>query len=621
MIDFFIYANYNLFADFEREGDDSMPIEFITLKNNSERLVIRFLGRHKLVDPYQVYDEIYTGSDFNEKNVITKLNKKIFIDNNGYVCVENGLYDNLYQQLSHNTIYRKSIYTLSTFKTIRSMLKEIIKQKDIEKFVTSERIVLKDKGNEITLSNYYHFHPEKVNSKTNSTYDDNISISGVGEHKFPHILSLKLLNNQDLVLVNMKGIDIYTINEDGFKRRYFWHNNNWKIIYKIFRINHGDNYDKNFINEYYKRLIETILESDFDDLKHSIPLSKFIEESDKVNDRKEIVEDVIHDSLVSSKFRIEMLGIAIKEKYEDVVKHIINNAIKSIQENSVNSENYMAIISLNLTELCDNYPDFIIKYISCTSIILSPYCNAIRNSTNTSLHSYTQNIYIKESNMDNTVFKSISALYKGLIQRLRIEEEIQTVSFIVPLSQICVYKDDSKINDSNDSIDNDLIHYYEPENNQSKIIIILRKMNIVLKIMISGLIIRLKIITRLKKIMMIPNSNCIWNEFLYKQKSILFCNIDSNNFYKWWNFAAIIDYKWKTFGRVYYYLIWLFYTIFYVCYSLASTLEQKSIPDFYFELLFIISIIFGSIFLIFEIRYFLWDYKRYFNDIWNLFGK
>ncbi|PKY59851.1 hypothetical protein RhiirA4_482957 [Rhizophagus irregularis] len=112
--------------------------------------------------------------------------------------------------------------------------------------------------------------------------------------------------------------------------------------------------------------------------------------------------------------------------------------------------------------------------------------------------------------------------------------------------------------------------------------------------------------------MIIPKSNSIWNEFLYKQKSILF-------FYNWWNFAAIIDYKWNTFGRVYYYLIWLFYTIFYICYSLASTLEQNSISDFYFKLLFIISIIFASIFLIFEIRYCLWNYKIYFNDFWNLF--
>ncbi|CAB5390109.1 unnamed protein product [Rhizophagus irregularis] len=119
--------------------------------------------------------------------------------------------------------------------------------------------------------------------------------------------------------------------------------------------------------------------------------------------------------------------------------------------------------------------------------------------------------------------------------------------------------------------------------------------------------------------MIIPKSNSIWNEFLYKPKSILFCNIDSNHFYNWWNFAAIIDFKWKTFGRVYYYLIWLFYTIFYGCYSIASTLDQKFIPDFYFKLLFIISIIFGSTFLIFEIRQCLWNYKHYFKDIWNLF--
>ncbi|GBB88772.1 hypothetical protein RclHR1_15370005 [Rhizophagus clarus] len=103
--------------------------------------------------------------------------------------------------------------------------------------------------------------------------------------------------------------------------------------------------------------------------------------------------------------------------------------------------------------------------------------------------------------------------------------------------------------------------------------------------------------------------------------SIMLTPYYSNRFYNWWNFAAIIDYKWNTFGRVYYYSIWLFYTIFYICYSLASTLEQKSIPVFYFKLIFIISIILGSIFLIFEIRQCLWNYKCYFKDIWNLFGK
>ncbi|RIA93092.1 hypothetical protein C1645_763207, partial [Glomus cerebriforme] len=88
--------------------------------------------------------------------------------------------------------------------------------------------------------------------------------------------------------------------------------------------------------------------------------------------------------------------------------------------------------------------------------------------------------------------------------------------------------------------------------------------------------------------------------------------IDTNNFYKWWNFAAIIDFKWKTFGKTYYSLIWLFYTIFFLCFAVASTLEQNNI-------LFIISVIFGGIHLSFEIRQCYWDPKIYFNDLWNLF--
>ena len=54
-----------------------------------------------------------------------------------------------------------------------------------------------------------------------------------------------------------------------------------------------------------------------------------------------------------------------------------------------------------------------------------------------------------------------------------------------------------------------------------------------------------------------------WNEMLYKPTSILFCNVDAKHIHKWWNFAAIIDFKWKKFGIYYYYLIWFLYTIFF----------------------------------------------------------
>jgi hypothetical protein len=109
-----------------------------------------------------------------------------------------------------------------------------------------------------------------------------------------------------------------------------------------------------------------------------------------------------------------------------------------------------------------------------------------------------------------------------------------------------------------------------------------------------------------------------WNEMLFKPKSILFCNIDSNNFYQWWNFAAIIDFKWKTFGKFYYFLIWIFYTMFFICFVLAATLD---LSDFHRTILFTISIFIGLIHLSFEIRQFLWNWKLYIKDPWNLFGK
>ncbi|GBC04685.1 hypothetical protein RclHR1_05800012 [Rhizophagus clarus] len=587
------------------------PIGFITLKDNSERLVIvDGFNNWKLVDPYQVYDEIDISND---KSVIAKLNRNIVIeDGNVYVKNEidenneNGLdenNENKLQQLSNKTIYRNSIYTFPTFKVIRSMLNEVIDQVEIKRVISSEETVLKKNKN---LDKF--ILRGELSHDTLSFEQDNFS------RIIPHILLFKLLNNQDLVLIHVKGIEIYTINEYTYSKRYFWNNNEWKDIYERFKKDCNVIYDINFINKYYKPLIERILKNEFDDSNHSIPLPK-----SPNYDVEEIVEDVINNNFVSSEFGTETLKIAIKENwdfsrivinnllpkvgiellkrsikkgYDNIIRQIINKAIED------DSENNMLIISLTLLELCDNYPDFIIKYISCTSIKLSPFCNRIGNSKNTSLCSYT-NFYIKESSMDNNGFKSISATYKWLTRDLRIKKEIQVVSFIVPFPQICVYQDDSENNDHDEN--------HETENNsdiKSKMITILKK-----------------IITGLKIIMIIPKSNSIWNEFLYTPKSILFCNIDSNNFYDWWNFAAIIDYKWKTFGIYYYFLIWLFYTIFYICYSLASTLEQKSIPDFYFELLFIISIIFGSTFLIFEIRQCLWNYECYFNDIWNLFDQ
>src|SRR5205814_8709908 len=98
----------------------------------------------------------------------------------------------------------------------------------------------------------------------------------------------------------------------------------------------------------------------------------------------------------------------------------------------------------------------------------------------------------------------------------------------------------------------------------------------------------------------------------------LFCNIDSNNYYKWWNFDAIVDFKCKTYGRFYYFLIWFFYAIFSICFIVATILD---LTDLYRKMLLIITILFGFIHLYFEFCQFLWKPRAYVRDPWSLFGK
>ncbi|CAG8447076.1 4523_t:CDS:2 [Rhizophagus irregularis] len=407
---------------------DGVPIKFITIKNNSERLFVRRGHERKLVDPYyQVYDEINISSDFNDTSVMTNLNRKIFIDN-GNVCITNGIDENKLQQLSDKTTYRNSIYTLSTFKIIQSMLNEIINQVDIKKVAPSypEEIVLKDEVEiediglcKIVLYNENNYDHMRI--ETNG-YNLEVPICICG------MLSFRLLNNQDWVIIDMKGISIYTFG-NGFTYRYFWNNNEWNDIYENFKKDCGNHYDINFTNTHYKSLIERILRNEFDDSKHSIPITKFVEDHEN-----EIIEDIINDNFVTPKFETKMLEKAIEENWNVIVyKIVVNNlsprfgneilkiAIKKRCDHIVQqiieliqdySESYMTIISLNLPEFCDHYPDYIIKYISRTSFILSPYCYNIKYSKNTSLYSYTDFIYIKESNMKNNYFKSISTIYE-----------------------------------------------------------------------------------------------------------------------------------------------------------------------------------------------------------------
>jgi hypothetical protein len=89
-------------------------------------------------------------------------------------------------------------------------------------------------------------------------------------------------------------------------------------------------------------------------------------------------------------------------------------------------------------------------------------------------------------------------------------------------------------------------------------------------------------------------------------------------FYKDLNGEAIVDFKWKTFGRYYYFLIWLIFTAFQISF-ITGSLNLSFKTDHIQTQLYKTTIIIGFVQLYFELRQFIWDSIEYIHSIWNLF--
>jgi hypothetical protein len=116
-----------------------------------------------------------------------------------------------------------------------------------------------------------------------------------------------------------------------------------------------------------------------------------------------------------------------------------------------------------------------------------------------------------------------------------------------------------------------------------------------------------------------PKDYNFLEELLIKSQSSSFSQTQNNELYKTWNGEAIINFKWRVFGKYYYVGIWSLFIIYLTCFTLAS------VPYDIFnnedrKKLFFSSIIFGSIHLLFEVRQLIWSPIMWISDIWNLFG-
>uniref|UniRef100_U9UJH4 Ion transport domain-containing protein n=1 Tax=Rhizophagus irregularis (strain DAOM 181602 / DAOM 197198 / MUCL 43194) TaxID=747089 RepID=U9UJH4_RHIID len=116
-----------------------------------------------------------------------------------------------------------------------------------------------------------------------------------------------------------------------------------------------------------------------------------------------------------------------------------------------------------------------------------------------------------------------------------------------------------------------------------------------------------------------PKDYNFLKELLIKPQSSPFSQTQNNDLYKTWNGEAIINFKWRVFGRYYYAGIWILFIIYLTCFTLASIpydIFNKEVR----KKLFFSSIILGFVHLLFEVRQFIWSPFRWISEIWNLFG-
>ena len=90
--------------------------------------------------------------------------------------------------------------------------------------------------------------------------------------------------------------------------------------------------------------------------------------------------------------------------------------------------------------------------------------------------------------------------------------------------------------------------------------------------------------------------------------------------YKTWNGEALINFKWNTYGKYYYALIWIGFIAFLGCFTVVATLPQEYLTEEKKEILLNASIILGFIHLSFEIRQIIYSPIKWINDFWNYLG-
>ncbi|PKY49718.1 hypothetical protein RhiirA4_423172 [Rhizophagus irregularis] len=321
------------------------------------------------------------------------------------------------------------------------------------------------------------------------------------------------------------------------------------------------------------------------------------------------IVSIIEDERCLAKYGPTLLSNLVKSTDPKLTRHmedIYNKCIKLVKEDPKRNMKFLNITS-SMNGLYKKYPDYITKFNSEMFMVLDPSNERIYSDRDYS-HFCTLSDEVEIRKIYQTI-KSIKSIIiyiiKYILFIILIILIILCLILLLPFTIIYI-------------IIFLIMNLKEFLESSSKFDMLLDNLEIEIDIGEQRKQ-QIVLITPYLDYSRYPSKYSSWKEIFYPPSSV-FVNTCKKEFYSNWNGEAIINFKWKTFGRIYYFIIWLIFMIFLVCFTIASY-PTNSITRKVRINLYQTTIAFGFFHLIFELRQFIWKPRKYFLSIWNLFGK
>jgi hypothetical protein len=486
---------------------------------------------------------------------------------------------NIINKKGYETYEHLNIHLFNSYKYILNTLFENIEssymreEKEFELELETIRWVIKSSNERIKLEVY----------DVNNEWDLLDSrVENFNFHRSIFLLGIEPLND-DIVIATTIGLLIYHFNE-----------NNKTIYLNYF---------------YYTELYQYSFRNNFKIfLRSGLPLPNY--DSFKISDKWVSYVKDNKESLL--KYGVELLTFAIKEQKLELIEEIYKKCIKYFKEDLRNNRMFLSIITSTMPLLDESFPDYILRYsLETTMIIDRPQYNIEYQCDNSHLHSFQ---YPQIINLSNSILWLKYNKWMGKLSENHVITfiiiQLLIILLILPLLPIyfVIFYILSKYHFIINIHANDIFSIY------FKIIGFLSK-----KLLKRRTVPIVTFMVPYIKFVNYPREyNWFW-ELISPQPSPFFETI-SSDIYKTLDGAALINFKWNTYGKYYHRIIWIGFMSLLGCFNAAAGIPKQYIDIDIRNRLLIASIILGIIHLSFEIRQFIYNPAKWIRDVGSIIG-